>query len=73
MEESEYDANRRIDKAYISPSLPDFHDKAVKVRIASKAFQSPDDYVFGTIKGEVVLMHAEGTKKYIKAKFLEDM
>lgn len=72
MEESEYDANRRVDKTYISRSLPDFFDKEVKVRIATKAFQPPDDYAFGTVKGEVVIRKAEGARKYIKAKFWEE-
>ena len=72
MDESEYDINRRLDKTYMSPSLPSFGDKTRKVRIASKAFQSPDDYAFATIKDEVVLRHKEGAKKTVKAKFMED-
>jgi hypothetical protein len=72
MEESEYDINRRLDKTYISPSLPSFGDKTVKVRIATKAFQSLDDYAFATIKDEVVLRHREGARKTVKAKFFED-
>lgn len=72
MEENEYDANRRVDKTYLSPSLPAFGQLSRSVRIATKAFQSPEDYAFGTIKGEVVLRCREGAKKYVKATFFED-
>jgi hypothetical protein len=72
MEENEYDVNRRVDKTYLSPSLPAFGQLSRSVRIATKAFQSPEDYAFGTIKDEVVLRCREGAKKYVKATFFED-
>lgn len=72
MEENEYDTNRRVDKTYFSPSLPAFGQLGRSVRIATKAFQSSDDYAFGTIKGEVVIRSREGAKKYVKATFFED-
>lgn len=72
MSENEYDENRRPDKLYVSPSLRAFADPARKVRIATKAFHPEHDYAFGTIKKEVMIRHAEGQKKYVKATFFED-
>lgn len=38
MDDSDYDINKRSDKTYMSKGLPSFHDKDIKVRIASKTF-----------------------------------
>lgn len=72
MEDWKYDSNKKPNKTYISPSLPAFRDGNRKVRIASKVFESSDDYAFAKIKDEIVLRHKEGSRKTIKAKFFED-
>ena len=63
--------NPKKGKTYISPRLDAFGDPDVKVRIASKAIESPDTYAFAKIKDEVVLRHKENAKSNIIAKFLE--
>mgnify|MGYP000341898703 CR=1 FL=1 len=57
---------------YISPSLPSFGDKERKVRIASKAVDSPEGYEYAKERDEVVLRHKEDAATYISAKFFED-
>ena len=64
--------NPKTGKTYISPRLSAFHDTTKKVRIASKLIESPSDYTFANVKGEVVLRHKENAKSYITAKFIED-
>jgi len=59
-------------KTYISPSLPAFGNKERKVRIASKAVDSPDGYEYAKERDEVVLRHKENAATYISAKFFED-
>lgn len=53
MDDMEYDLNKRSDKTYMSKSLPAFHDKAVKVRIASKAFDTAAEPTFALVKGAI--------------------
>lgn len=72
MDDFDYDINKRSDKTYMSKSLPDFHDKEVKVRIASKTFDKGADHVFAMVKGELVLRERVGGKRVVKAKFFED-
>ncbi len=72
MDDVEYDINKRSDKTYMSKSLPAFHDKAVKVRIASKAFDKVAEPAFALVKGELVLRQKEGGKHIVKATFFED-
>lgn len=72
MDDPDYDLNKRADKTYISKSLPAFHDKDVKVRIASKAFDKVGNPTFATVKGELVLREREGGKRVVKATFFED-
>ena len=59
MNDPDYDLSKRADKTYMSKSLPAFHDKDVKVRIASKAFDSAADPTFVMVKGELVLRERE--------------
>lgn len=59
-------------KVYVSPSLPGFHDKALRVRIASKVTASEAGYEYAKEHGEVILRHKQGAKTCIRAKFLED-
>jgi hypothetical protein len=70
--QDEFDANKRVDKFYGSPSLPAFGDPSRKVRIVSKVTKSSDDYAFIHIKNAVVLRYHPGSTKYIKATFFED-
>ena len=72
MDDWEYHIKKKPGKTYISKSLPSFGDSDRKVRIASKVFDSDDDYAFAMIKDESVLRHTKGGRKEIKAKFLED-
>lgn len=71
MDDSDYDNNKRSDKTYMSKSLPAFHDKDVKVRIASKTFDKGAAPVFAVVKGELVLREREGGKRVVKATFYE--
>lgn len=59
-------------KTYISPSLSSFGDKERKVRIASKAVDSPEGYEYAKERDEVVLRNKEDAATYISAKFFED-
>lgn len=59
-------------KTYVSPSLNSFGDNSKKVRVVSKVIESKDSYAFAKIKNEEILRHAEGSSRYIKARFLED-
>lgn len=59
-------------KTYISPSLSSFGNKERKVRIASKAVDSPEGFEYAKERDEVVLRHKEDAATYISAKFFED-
>lgn len=72
MDDFEYDINKRSDKTYMSKSLPAFHDKDAKVRIASKAFDKSSQQTFAMVKGELVVREREGGKRIVKATFFED-
>lgn len=71
MDDFEYDTNKRSDKTYMSKSLPAFHDKEAKVRIASKTFDKSAAPVFALVKDELVLRQREGGKRVVKATFYE--
>lgn len=71
MDDFEYDINKRSDKTYMSKSLPAFHDKEAKVRIASKTFDKGAAPVFALVKDELVLRQREGGKRVVKATFYE--
>jgi len=58
-------------KVYVSPSLPGFHDKARRIRIASKLTGASDGYEYAKERGEVVLREKRGARTCIRAKFLE--
>jgi hypothetical protein len=64
--------NPKPGKTYISPSLAAFGDNSRRVRIATKAIESPTAYAFGTIKSEQVIRQKAGAKSNITAKFFED-
>jgi hypothetical protein len=72
MAQNEYDANKRPDKVYVSPSLPAYGNPERRVRIVSKVVDSPEDLAFAIIKKEVILRYAPGDRRYIKAAFYED-
>lgn len=59
------------EKTYISPSLPSFGNKDLKIRIASKAIVSNEGYEFAKIKDEIILRHKLDASTYITAKFFE--
>lgn len=58
-------------KTYVSPSLRDFRDKDVKVRIVTKLIESPDEYIYAKEKKEVVLRHKDNAASKISAKLVE--
>lgn len=58
-------------KVYVSPSLPGFHDKARRIRIASKLTGASDGYEYAKEHGEVVLREKRGARTCIRANFLE--
>ncbi|MCW0367914.1 hypothetical protein NB699_002897 [Xanthomonas sacchari] len=64
--------NPKPGKTYISPSLPAFGDKNVRIRIASKVLPSIDGYDYAKERGEIVIRAKPDAKTCIKAKFLED-
>ena len=57
---------------YLSKSLEAFGAPGRKVRIATKAIDSTEQYAFADVKGEVVLRHKEGGRNCVTAKFFED-
>ncbi|MFV9353324.1 Shedu immune nuclease family protein [Enterobacter cloacae] len=59
------------EKTYISPSLPSFGNKDLKIRIASKTIVSNEGYEFAKIKDEIILRHKLDASTYITAKFFE--
>lgn len=64
--------NPEPNKTYISPSLPDFGDKARRVRIASKSLNSVDGYEYVKERDEIVVRKKPDAATYISAKFMED-
>jgi hypothetical protein len=58
-------------QVYVSPSLPGFHDKSRRVRIASKASGASDGYEYAKEHGEIVLRDKPNARTCIRAKFLE--
>lgn len=72
MDEGDYDFNKRPDKTYMSPSLPDLDGSGRKIRIATKTFAAATEPEFATVKGELVVRHKEGQKRVVTASFFED-
>ncbi|MDQ4625022.1 Shedu immune nuclease family protein [Janthinobacterium lividum] len=72
MDDFEYDINKCSDKTYMSKSLPAFHNKEAKVRIATKAFDKGVEQAFVMVKGELVVREREGGKRIVKATFFEN-
>jgi hypothetical protein len=58
-------------KVYVSPSLPGFHDKSRRVRIASKVTAASNGYEYAKEHAEVVLRDKPDARTCIRAKFLE--
>lgn len=72
MDDGNYDFNKRPDKTYMSPSLPDLGGSGRRIRIATKTFGAVTEPEFATVKGELVVRHKEGQKRVVTAKFFED-
>lgn len=64
--------NPKPGKTYISPSLPSFGNKEVKIRIASKSLMSSDGLEYAKERDEVVVRKKVDAATHIRAKFLED-